>query len=54
VITVLAVGSAWTLLSLPLAVLVGRSIRCGDDGAAPSSCTESVERYLAQQAVARP
>ena len=45
-------GLAWVLLSLPVAALVGRAIRLGDETAEAPFRTDSIERYLAEQASA--
>lgn len=50
----IAIGSAWTLAALPLAVLVGRGIRLADDTAGAPSWTDDVEQFLREQAPARP
>lgn len=49
----LAVGTAWTLLALPVAVLLGRGIRAADDAAAAPFRTDDVEQFLREQAPAR-
>lgn len=51
---VIAVGSAWALLALPVAVLVGRGIRLADRTAPAPSWTDDVEHYLRGQASTRP
>ena len=50
--TVIWVGLAWTALALPMATLIGRSIRMGDEASKAPLRTDSVERYLAEQASA--
>ena len=49
----IAVGSAWALAALPVAVLVGRGIRLADDTAAAPFRTDDVEQFLREQASAR-
>jgi hypothetical protein len=51
---VIAIGSAWTLVALPMAVLIGRGIRLANDVAAAPSWTDDVEQFLRAQAAARP
>ncbi|MGY1752124.1 hypothetical protein [Blastococcus sp. SYSU D01042] len=50
---VIALGSAWALLAVPVAVLVGRGIRLADDTAAKPFRTDDVEAFLREQASAR-
>ena len=49
---VIVSGLAWVALALPVATLIGRAIRMGDEAAEAPFRTDSVERYLAEQAVA--
>lgn len=49
---VIALASAWTLLALPVAVLLGRGIRAADEAADAPFRTDGVERYLRDQAAA--
>ncbi|MGY2126989.1 hypothetical protein [Blastococcus sp. SYSU DS0617] len=51
--TVLLAGLAWTTLALPVALLLGRAIRLGDEAAEAPFGTDSVERYLREQASAQ-
>ena len=50
--TVLLAGLAWTTLALPVATLLGRAIRLGDETAEAPFRTDGIERYLAEQAPA--
>jgi hypothetical protein len=49
---VLVSGLAWVALALPVATLIGRAIHLGDEAAEAPFRTDSVERYLAEQAAA--
>lgn len=49
---VITVGLAWVLFSLPLATLVGRTVRLADETAGSAFRTDGIERYLAEQAPA--
>ncbi len=48
-----AVGSAWALLALPVAMLVGRVIRLADETAEAPFRTDGVEQFLREQAAAQ-
>jgi hypothetical protein len=48
--TVMLAGLAWTLLSVPVAALVGRAIRLADETVEAPFSTDAIERYLAEQA----
>ena len=43
-------GLAWLAFALPVAALLGQSIRMRDEACGAPINTDSVERYLAQQA----
>jgi hypothetical protein len=49
---VIVFGLTWMVLALPAAMLIGRGIRMGDEAAEAPFRTDSVERYLAEQAPA--
>ena len=48
--TVIMAALAWTLLSLPVGALIGRTIRRADEAADAPFRTDAIERYLAEQA----
>lgn len=50
---VITAGLAWTVLALPVAVLLGRGIRQADDAARAPFRTDDVEQFLREQAAAR-
>ena len=43
---VLLVGLVWTLLSIPVAVVIGRGVRLADRDQSAAPWTDDVERYL--------
>ena len=49
---VIVAGLAWVTFALPVAALFGRAIRMGDEASEAPFRTDSVERYLAEQASA--
>ena len=51
-VTVIVAGLAWVTVALPVAVLFGRAVRMGDAASEAPYRTDSVERYLAEQASA--
>jgi len=50
---VIVSGLAWVVLAVPVAMLIGRAVRMGDEAAEAPFRTDGVERYLAEQAAAR-
>ena len=50
--TVILAGLAWVVLALPVAVVVGRAVRTADIETDAPFGTDSIERYLADQAPA--
>jgi uncharacterized membrane protein len=51
---VLVTALAWVLLAVPVAVVIGRSIRLADPQAATAPWIDQVERYLQERAPAAP
>ena len=51
---VLVAALAWVLLAVPVAVVIGRSIRLADQRATPASWTDQVDKFLQGQAPAAP
>ena len=49
---VIVSGLAWLALAVPVATLIGRGIRLADEATEAPFRTDSVERYLAEQASA--